>query len=121
MDKTGFYERKDHFWQWDTDAFTFLIGDTNEIVSHVALWITPIVRLSYRMVERRKISDNPIEEFIALRKEAKILLIRSKVMGGAAFLEYMKEREEKLDFLMLWTSKGIKVPDFYEEVINGKE
>jgi hypothetical protein len=118
VDKTGFYERKDHFWQWDTDAFTFLIGDTNEVVPHVALWITPITQLSYRMVERRKISDNSIEDLISLRKEARVLLVRSRVMGGAAFLEYMEERQEKLDFLMLWTSLGIKVPGFYEEIIN---
>jgi hypothetical protein len=118
-EKKEFYEREDGFWEWDTPGFTFLIGDTNEVARHVALWVTPVVKLSYKMVERIKFDpDNPTKILDGLKKEAKVLVVKSKVIGGAAFLEYLKDRQEAMDELMAWTSMGLTVPGYIERTIH---
>lgn len=114
--EVGFRERDDGFWQWDTDSLTFLIGDTNENVKHIALWVSTVSCLYYRMVERREVSGNPLEQLNELKDEAKVLMVRSRVMGGKKFIGYLKERQERFDTLMQWASHGSSVPEFLTEV-----
>jgi hypothetical protein len=110
---TGFIEREDGYWQWDTAALTFLIGNTNELEPHVALWVTSVSTLSYRMIERVKADGvAPAAILDNLKKEAKILVVRSRVIGGAAFFEYTKKRQEKMDEMMFWTSRRLVPPCF---------
>ena len=119
MKKTGFFERDDGYWQWDTPALTFLIGSTDETVPYVALWVTSVSVLSYRMVERIRFEGlSPATILDKLKKEAKILLVRIMVIGFKAFFEYTKERQEMMDELISWTSSGLEAPAFIEEVIH---
>lgn len=91
---------KDGFWKWDIGGLSFLIGSTRESVSHLALWVTTISTLNYRMVERKIVEGNYGLVLKNLEKEAASLLVRSKIIGGKSFIEYIDKRQEVMDSLM---------------------
>jgi hypothetical protein len=91
---------KDGFWKWDIGGLSFLIGSTREEKTYLALWVTTISILNYRMVERRIVEGNYGLVLKNLEKKAAILLVRSKVNGGKDFIEYINKRQEVMDSLM---------------------
>lgn len=95
-----FLSRSDGFLQWDTGSLTFLIGSTDEDIPHMALWVTTISTLNYRMIERKRIFgnlDNIIKELI---REARKLHVKSRVIGGSDFIDYINKRQEVMDSIM---------------------
>lgn len=95
-----FVMMKDGFWKWDIGGLSFLIGSTKEKNTYLALWVTTISILNYRMVERRIVEGNYGLVLKNLEKKASILLVRSKVNGGKDFIEYINKRQEVMDSLM---------------------
>lgn len=92
---------KDGFWKWDIGGLSFLIGSTGESIQYLALWVTTISTLNYRMVERRVVEGNYGLILDNLEKEAAELLVRSKIIGGKDFIEYINKRQEVMDSLMV--------------------
>lgn len=94
----GFVELGNGFLMWNTPVFTFLIGDTNEMVRHVALWVSPVSTLFYRMV-KRVLMDNEMA-FDGLKTDAEVLVVRSKTMGVAGFIKYINDCQKRMDEMM---------------------
>ncbi len=91
---------KDGFWKWDIGGLSFLIGSTREKKTYLALWVTTISILNYRMVERRIVEGNYGLVLKNLEKKASILLVKSKINGEKNFIEYIDKRQEVMDSLM---------------------
>lgn len=91
---------EDGFWKWDIGGLSFLIGSTGESIQYLALWVTTISTLNYRMVERKIVEGNYGLVLKNLEKEAASLLVRSKIIGGKSFIEYIDKRQEVMDSLM---------------------
>ena len=91
---------KDGFWKWDIGGLSFLIGSTREKKTYLALWVTTISILNYRMVERRIVEGNYGLVLKNLEKKASSLLVKSKINGGKNFIEYIDKRQEVMDSLM---------------------
>jgi hypothetical protein len=95
-----FVMMKDGFWKWDIGGLSFLIGSTREKKAYLALWVTTISILNYRMMERIVVEGNYGLVLKNLEKEAARLLVKSKVIGGKSFIEYIDKRQEVMDSLM---------------------
>lgn len=91
---------KDGFWKWNIGGLSFLIGSTRETKAYLALWVTTVSTLNYRMVERRIVEGNYGLVLKNLEKEAATLLVKSKIIGGKEFIEYINKRQEVMDSLM---------------------
>jgi len=101
---------EDGWLKWETAGLIFLIGDTAEIDPHIGLWISSTDVLNYKMVDRGDGCIENIGETVdRLKKEAKVLLVRSRVMGMLSFLDFIKEKQVDLDIEMWWSGHESEV------------
>lgn len=96
--KPSFLQRKDGFFQWDIYDLTFLIGTTNEPIEHVALWVSSVNELNYKMIDRKRlIGMTPGRLLRLLKGNAASFYIERKIKGLSKFFEKAVMLQEDFD------------------------